>query len=215
MSPNVVVFTSTRTQEFYDVNFAWVHTAMDMLRPAADPIGSLFANRAMRCFKYAGQASILAVLYLLWPGLEDKSIAWWQEWYMYQNSYTRDDPESATMHTRHSFSPHQWFQAIVSPMALGPRFYATFWDFTIAPLYDVVSRSLNYMAYRPYSVEHFVGVQEWLWPCLGELDKETLSVLLGMIQRSWRSRYAAYKVPMRFLDILRSLTRHWQPRIQL
>ena len=110
MPPNLAIFTSTSSQEFYDVNLAWVHTAIDVLQPAADVIGSLFAARTMRRFMYAGQASILATLHLLWPGLEDKSIAWWQEWYMYQNSYTRDDPESATMHTRHSFSPHQWFK---------------------------------------------------------------------------------------------------------
>ena len=215
MPPNLAVFTSTSSQEFYDVNLAFVGSAIDVLQLARDVIGSVFASRTRRRFTYAGVASILAVLHLLWPGLEDQSIAWWQEWYMYQNSYTRDDPESATMHTRHSFSPHQWFQAIVSPMALGPRFYASFWDFTIPPLYDVMSHSLNYAAYGIYSVEHFVGVQEWLWPCLGELDRQTLPVLLGMIQRSWSSRNAAYRVPMRFVEILRPLTRNWQPRTRL
>ncbi len=133
---------------------------------------------------------------------------------MYQNSYARDDADSATMHTRHSFSPSQWFSAVVSPMALGPRFYATFWDFTIAPLYDVASRSFNYAAYRPYSVEHFVGVQEWLWPCCGDLGPHTMGKLMGMIARSWRSGYKAYKVPFRFLHIFRALTRHFQPRVR-
>ena len=214
MSPNAVIFTSTSTQEFYDVNYAWAHSAMDMLEPAVDPIGALFSQPAMVRYKYAGQASILAILYLLWPGLQDESITFWQEWYVYQNSYARDGPGSATMHTRHSVTPQQWFKATVAGMTLGPGFYSSFWDFTIAPLYDVVSHSLNYAAYGIYSVEHFVGVQEWLWPCLGELDKQTLPVLLGMIQRSWSSRNAAYRVPIRFVEILRPLTRNWVPRIK-
>ena len=197
------------------MNLAWVHTAIDVLQPAADVIGSLFAARTMRRFMYAGQASILATLHLLWPGLEDKSIGMWQEWYLYQNSYDRDDPDSATMHTRHSYSPEQWFKAVVSPMALGPRFYESFWDFTIAPLYVVASRSFNYEAYVPMGVGGFVGVQEWLWPSCGELGPQTLFVLLAMIRRSWRSCYPAYRVPMRFLEILRAFCRHWHPKTRL
>ena len=79
----------------------------------------------------------------------------------------------------------------------------------------MVSRSLNHMAYTPYSVEHFVGVQEWLWPSFGVLDKQTISVLRAAIQRSWRSHYDPYKVPIIFLQMLKSLTRHWQPRVRL
>jgi hypothetical protein len=214
MPPNLAVFTSTRSQEFYDVNFAYVGGAIDLLQPARDVIGSMFADRTMRTFTYAGVASILAVLHLLWPGVEDGSIAAWQEFYMYQNSYAVDAPDSATMHTRHSFSPSEWFQAIVPHMVTGPRFYATFWDFTIAPLYDVASCSFNYAAYRHYSVDHFVGVHEWLWPCCGELGPHTIGKLMGMIQRSWRSGYKAYKVPLRFITILRALTRHFQPRVR-
>ena len=102
MPPNLAVFTSTRSQEFYDVNFAYVGGAIDPLQPARDVIGSMFASqRTMRSFTYAGVASILSVLHLLWPGIEDGSIAWWQEMYMYQNSYAGDVPYSATMHTRH------------------------------------------------------------------------------------------------------------------
>ena len=212
MSPNAVIFTSTSTQEFYDVNYAWAHTAMDMLQPALDPIGALFSQPAMVRYKYAGRASILAILYLLWPGLEDGSITFWQEWYVYQNSYTRDGPGTATMHTRHSAIPQQWFKAVVSGMTLGPGFYSSFWDFTIAPLYDVVSHSLNYAAYGIASVENFVGIQEWLWPCLGQLKKQTVPVMLAMIQRSWSSRNALYRVPPRFLEILKPLTRNWVPR---
>ena len=212
MSPNAVLFTSTSTQEFYDVNYAWAHTAMDMLQPAVDPIGALFSKPAMLRYKYAGQASILAILYFLWPGLKDGSITFWQEWYVYQNSYARDGPGTATMHTRHSFSPEEWFKATVSGMTLGPGFYSSFWDFTIAPLYNVLTRSLNHMAYWPMGVENFVGIQEWLWPCLGELDKQTLPVMIAMIQRSWSSRNALYRVPFRFVKILEPLTRHWHPR---
>ena len=116
------------------------------------------------------------------------------------------------MHTRHSVSPYQWFKATVSGMTLGPGFYASFWDFTIAPLYDVASHSLNYAAYGTASVENFVGIQEWLWPCLGQLKKQTVPVMLGMIQRSWSSRNALYRVPFRFVEILKPLTRHWVPR---
>ena len=215
MPPNAIVITSTSSQEFYDVNFAYVHHAMDLLQGAVDPIGSLFANRATRRFVYAGKASILALLHLVWPALLDGSITAWQEFYVYQNSYVGDPPGTATMHTRHSFSPHQWFSATVPHMVTGPNFYYTFWDFTIEPLYAVVSRSLNYLVYRPYSVEHFVGVQEWLWPAFGDLDKETMSVLRAAVQRSWKSHYAPYKVPIIFFEMLKSLTRHWQPRVRL
>ena len=138
----------------------------------------------------------------------------WQEFYVYQNSYCSDPPVTATIHTRHSFSPHQWFSAIV-PMVTGPNFYYTFWDFLTEPLYVVVSQSLNYMDYWPCSVKQFVGVHEWLWPAFGDLDKDTMSVLRGAVVRSWRSDYAPYKVPIIFLDVLKSLTRHWHPRVRL
>jgi len=214
MPPNAIVITSTRSQEFYDVNFAYVHHTTELLQAAVDPIGSLFANRATRRFMYAGKASILAVLHLVWPLIQDGSMTAWQEFYVYQNSYALDPPGTATIHTRHSFSPHQWFSAIVPHMVTGPNFYYTFWDFLIEPLYAVVSRSLNYMVYRPLSVTHFVGVQEWLWPAFGELDKNTMSVLRGAVVRSWRSDYVPYKVPPMFLDILKSMTRHWHPRVR-
>jgi hypothetical protein len=209
-----MMFTSTNTQEFYDVNYAWAHSSMDVLQPAVDPIGALFSQPAMVRYKYAGQASILAILHLLWPLLEDGSM-FWQEWYVYQNSYIRDGPGTATMHTRHSFSPEQWFKSTVKGMTLGPRFYSSFWDFDIAPLYNVLSRSLNHMDYWPMDVVNFVGIQEWLWPCLGKLDKETLPVMLAMIQRSWKSHNVLYRVPTRFIDILSTFTRHWQPRVRL
>ena len=215
MPPNAIVITSTRSQEDYDINFAYVHHALDALQGAVDPIGSLFARRATRRFVYAGRASILAVLHLVWPLIKDGSMTSWQEFYVYQNSYHKDPPGTATIHTRHSFSPEQWFSAIVPHMVTGPNFYYTFWDFLIEPLYEVVSQSLNYMVYRPLRVQtHFVGVQEWLWPAFGELDKNTLSVLRGAVVRSWRSDYVPYKVPPMFLSILSSMTRHWHPRVR-
>jgi len=215
MPPNLAVFTSTRSQEFYDVNFAYVGGAIDLLQPARDVIGSMFADRTMRTFTYAGVASILAVLHLLWPGVEDGSIAAWQEFYMYQNSYAVDAPDSATMHTRHSFSPSQWFRATVHDIVTGPQFYASFWDFVMPPLYDVASRSFNYVDYRSYRVEHFVGVQAWLWPVCGDLGPHNLGKLKGMIARSWRSGNKAYKVPLRFMTILRALARFYKPRVRL
>ena len=214
MPPNAMVITSTRSQEDYDVNFVYVHHAVDLLQAAVDPIGSLFSNRATRRFTYAGKASILAVLHLVWPLIQDGSMAAWQEYYVYQNSYYRDTPGTATIHTRHSFSPDQWFSAIVPQMVTGPNFYYTFWDFLIEPLYAVASQSLNHEAYTPYNVKHFVGVQEWLWPAFGALEKDTMSALRAAVQRTWRSAYAGYRVPPVFLDILRSMTRHWHPRVR-
>ena len=137
----------------------------------------------------------------------------WQEFYVYQNSYAKDPPGTATIHTRHSSSPDQWFSK-TAEMVTGPDFYYTFWDFLIEPLYEVASRSLNYIAYRPYSVKDFVGVQEWLWPAFGDLDRNSLSVLRDAVLRSWRSD-APYKVPPIFLHILKSMTRHWRPRVRL
>ena len=215
MPPNLAVFSSTRSQEYYDVNLYYVGDFYNLLQPASDAIGSMFADRTRRTYVYGGVASILAVLRLLWPGVEDGSISAWQEFYMYQNSYAVDPPDSATMHTRHSDSPEQWFQATVHDMVTGPQFYATFWDFVITPLYDVTSRSFNHAVYKSLCVEHFVGIQEWLWPVCGAFGPHTMRKLRGMMARSWRSGNKAYKVPMRFMSILRALTRFYQPRVRM
>jgi len=210
MPPNAIVVTSTPSQEFYDINFAYVHHATELLQPSVDPIGMLFGNRATRQFTYAGQASILAVLNLVWPLIQDGTMTAWQEMYVYQNSYAKDPPGTGTIHTRHSFSPGQWFSKITE-MVTGPDFYYTFWDFLIEPLYEVASRSMNHIAYRPYNVQDFLGVQEWLWPAFGDLDMDVLRVA---VLRSWRSD-ARYRVPPHFLNILRSIIRQWRPRVRL
>ena len=215
MPPNLAVFSSTSSQEFYDVTLYYVDEFFFLLQPATDAIGTMFATRARRTYVYGGVASILAVLRLLWPGVKDGSISAWQEFYLYQNSYATDDPDSATMHTRHSDSPSQWFRATVHDIVTGPQFYESFWDFVMPPLYDVASRSFNYVDYRFYRAEHFVGVQAWLWPVCGDLGPHNLGKLKGMIARSWRSGNKAYKVPLRFMTILRALARFYTPRVRM
>ena len=210
MPPNAIVVTSTPSQEFYDINFAYVHHVSELLQPSVDPIGMLFGNRAARQFTYAGQAPILAVLNLVWPLLQDGTMTAWQEMYVYQNSYPNDPPGTGTIHTRHSFSPGQWFSKITE-MEIGHHFYHHFWDFLVEPLYQVASRSLNYVAYKPHNVQDFLGVQEWLWPAFGDLDIDVLRVA---VLRSWRGD-ALYRVPLHFLDTLRAIIRQWRPRTRL
>jgi len=210
MPPNALVVTSTPSQEYYDINYVYTHHPQDVLQHSVDPIGMLFGNRAARQFHYAGQASILAVLNLVWPLLVDGTMSAWQEMYVYQNSYPNDPPGTATIHTRHSFSPGQWFSQITE-MEIGHDFYYHFWDFLVEPLYQVASRSLNYVAYKPHNVQDFLGVQEWLWPAFGDLDMDVLRVA---VLRSWRGD-ALYRVPLHFLDTLRAIIRQWRPRTRL
>ena len=55
MPPNAIVITSTRSQEDYDVNFAYVHHALDALQAAVDPIGSLFCESGHAAVHVCGQ----------------------------------------------------------------------------------------------------------------------------------------------------------------
>jgi len=200
MLRNVAVFTSTNSREMYNVNLAYVPAISDI-------IGELFSPTGVCHYHYDGQLSMVAVLHLLWPYFEEDSMGVWQEWYLYQNSYDHDAPNSATMHTRHSASPAQWMTAIIQPVRSGDRLYESCWDFTYAPLYLVMNNCLNYDAYHTMSVDGFVGVQEWLWPSCGSLCPDMLYVLMPMIQRTHRTHWA---VPWRFAELLVSGYRHGQ-----
>ena len=206
MLRNAVVFTSTNTQEMYNVNIAYVPHSLGSVH---DILGGLFAPNGVRHYYYDGQLSMVAVLHLLWPYLEADSMGAWQEWYLYQNNYDKDPPKSATMHTRHSASPEEWMKAVIQPMMHGYRFYESFWDFTYDPLYSVVNNCLNYDDYEIMGITGFAGVQEWLWPSCGSLGQKTLYVVLSMIERTHRTHRA---VPWRFAELLVTGYRHRQRR---
>jgi hypothetical protein len=201
MPRNVVVFSSTDAQDYYDINLSYVGAAVDA-------IGALFQMpTTMRRYVYRGRLSIIQILYLLWPMLEMGSVVW-QEWYVFQNNYGRDPPNSATLQTRHSMEPSQWMRAIVQSMNPGPAFYASFWDFCFAPLFLLAENSLNHMHYTSYEIAPRAGPHEWLWPCLAVRGPRAFPVLLDLIRRTQGTEHP---VPMLFAEELLSLYNRWQP----
>ena len=207
MPRNVVLFTSTNTQEMYDINLAHIggHASMGTM---GDIIGELFQMPlGLRNYHYYGRLSILQVIYLLWPML-DVATTVWQEWYVYQNNYHKDPDESATIHTRSSRAPSNWMKAIVSDMRRGYQFYSTFWNFVCPPVFSVPNNVLNYVDYTSYATVPHLGPHEWLWPCVAVRGPRAFYVLLELVMRTYRTDHP---VPLAFIDQLSSLFQRWQP----
>jgi hypothetical protein len=185
----------------YDVNVAYGSVV-------GDEIGGWFnAPVAGRHYAYQGRMSMVQILHILWPVLERAGEVW-QEWYIYQNSYDRDPPNSATMHTRHSLCPGHWMKCIVSPMGFGRDFYHSFWKFVVSPVWHVAFDALNYHTYQVSDIVQDPGLHEWLWPCVAERGPDALYVLMNLIVRTIGTDH---RVPMLFSRELLKLYSKWQP----
>jgi hypothetical protein len=202
MPRNLVLFTSTNTQEYYDVNVCYGANLND-------EIGGFFSSHlAARRYEYKGRLTMMQILHMLWPMLWAVGVQW-QEWYVYQNSYGRDRPLSATIQTRHSLCADSWMQRIVGPMGSGRYFYKSFWNFVAAPVWLVRDGLLNRRRYQTLGVVGAPGPHEWLWPCLREHGPESYYALVDFIDRTIGSDH---RVPKGFIVELAKLFSRWLPR---
>jgi hypothetical protein len=205
MPRNVLILTSTNTQESYDVNLAYVRGVVDI-------IGGLFSMPfARRQYHYHGRRAIIQLIHMLWEHVnmgDVMTMGAWQEWYVYQNNYHRDPANSATIHTRVSAMPSQWMKAIVEPMSRGYEFYKSFWNFRCEPLFLVAQNCLNYADYETLALVSHVGVHEWLWPCVVVRGPAAFFVVMDLIRRTHGTDYP---VPWSFAGELISLYNRWQP----
>ena len=164
MPRNVLILTSTNTQESYDVNLAYVPLSewRAIVCGVGDIIGGLFSMPfARRQYHYHGRRAIIQLIHMLWEHVnmgDVMTMGAWQEWYVYQNNYHRDPANSATIHTRVSAMPSQWMKAIVEPMSRGYEFYKSFWNFRCEPLFLVAQNCLNYADYETLALVSHVGV---------------------------------------------------------
>ncbi len=202
MPGNLVMFTSTNTQEFYDVNVCYDPNLID-------PIGGFFMQGlGTRRYVYQGRLTMMQIIHMLWPFLWVVGIQW-QEWFVYQNNYLRDIPYSATIHTRHSLCSDTWMERLVGPMRFGRRFYNCFWKFVVAPVWMVADARLNRGCYKVLTVVGAPGPHEWLWPCLSEHGPECYYAVLKLIANTKASNY---RVPMGFIAELSMLFSRYLPR---
>ena len=209
MPRNFLLLTSTNTQELYDVSLAYVPLA---IARGAGVIGGLFSMPvANRQFNYQGRRAIIHLIHMLWEHVDlgdGMTMGAWQEWFVYQNNYDRDPADSATIHTRVAAMPHQWMKAIVLPMVRGYQFYNAFWDFRCEPVFSIAQNCLNYVDYESLAQVTFLGVQEWLWPCVVVRGPTAFFVVLDLIRRT---QGTDYPVPLAFVGELASLYSRWQP----
>ncbi len=202
MPRNLLLLTSTNTQDLYDVNLAYVPMAISA---GVGVIGGFFGMPiANRDFDYQGRRAIIQLMHMLWQHVD----LGWQEWFVYQNNYAKDRPNSATIHTRVAAMPHQWMKAIVDDMERGYQFYNSFWDFRCQPVFSIVQNYLNYVDYEPLAQVTFLGVPEWLWPCVVVRGPNAFFVVLDLIRRT---QGTDYPVPLAFVGELARLYSRWQP----
>ncbi len=199
MPRNVLIATSTNTQEMYNINVAYL--------PPAYELGAWFTIPAgRRHYVYKGCCSMVQLLHVLWPLLESANDMW-QEFYMYQNSYPGDIPHSATIHTRHSMCPTHWVKCVVGSMAGGTGFYDSFWDFVVrAPAWTMAFG----MNYDDYVLERIIGAggpHDLLWPSIPYRGRKAFWVLVNLILKTHGTRIP---VPMSFIEDLEALHKKWE-----
>ena len=201
MPRNLLIATSTNTQELYDINVCY-------LEGADVDIGGWFAMPvSYRRYQFMGRVSMVQLLHVMWPLMETVGDVW-QEYYVYQNNYGKDPRNSATIHTRHSMCPSHWMKSIVTSMFRGSRFYHTFWDFVTAPVWLVAKDELNYFHYVVDTIVHAAGPHDWLWPSIAERGPTAFYVLQVLILNTLGTNYP---VPMSFIGELLHLYSRWQP----
>ena len=201
MSRNVLIATSTNTQRAYDVNVCRLPFGMELADWWTIPPAS-------RLYHHVGRYSMVQILYALWPLLNGID-AIWQEFYIFQNNFPADPPNSATINTRHSMCPTHWMQIVVGSMRWGKRFYSSFWDFTVPAVW--FAGGLNYVDYVLAYIDRASGPHMLLWPTMSIRGPKAFPLLLDLIYETLGSEIP---VPFEFVKRLCRLYDKWQPRLE-